>query len=55
MNPTEAPSHQQQPGRKVPSRRGGLRTVRCTCGWESQPAHAEDRATEFAAHLAEGR
>lgn len=43
--------HTELPGRKVPSRRGGLRTVRCSCGWESGPANAASRGAEFAAHL----
>ena len=43
--------HQQVPGKKVPSRRGGLRTVRCTCGWQSGPELAEFRDATFAAHV----
>ena len=36
---------------KVPSRRGGLKSPKCSCGWVGQPQYAAEGMTQFDTHV----
>jgi hypothetical protein len=51
-DPTTDPNtkHEFAGWRKVPSKRGGLKSPKCTCGWEGGPQHAVEGLKQFEAH-----
>ena len=51
-DPTTDPKikHEFAGWRKVPSKRGGLKSPKCTCGWEGGPQHAVEGLKQFERH-----
>lgn len=37
--------------KKMPSKRGGLKSPKCSCGWVGKAQHASEGMTQFEAHV----